>query len=465
VVTAQKHVGRRVARLDLAVGMAVLGLLVAILGVILLGDRVGLTVRRAVPQGTASSQPIIQITFEEDIAPESLAGRVHLDPPVEGELSAIRNVVQFVPATPLQAGQTYTVQVLPGITARWGRQLLAEQSWTFRVRGAQLVYLGPVDNIIQNLYSIDPFTPTATPTPLTDSAQGVISFDVQRDGSRIVYSQLEGQGTASLYLYDGQQTSLLMECPDAACTSPAWRPDGQMIAFERADLNRDTGIGPSVPRIWLLDVANRSVRPLFNDSQRLGYSPRWSPDGNVLAFYDANAGGIVLYDFRTQKDRVITTPQGEVGHFSPDGRYIYFPKIVQLPDGRYAAHFVLVDVTSDLLVQRDLIPDTDPSNDVEVAWRADSKALFVVRRPPDSTTLQGAQLYELEIETGAARALVNEPKYSHGQLQPSPDGKTLAFQRFALGQPGARPEIWMLDLATGELRQIVQNATSPRWMP
>lgn len=464
MVAAHKNIGRRTARLDLAVGMTALGLLIAILGVILFGDRVGLTVRRAVPQGVASSQPIIQITFEEDIDPESITGRVRLDPPVAGALTAIRNVVQFIPAQPLQQGQPYTVHISAGIASRWGRQLLADQSWVFNIRGLQLAYLGPVDNIVQNLYRIDPFG-AAAPTPLTSSEQGVISFDVQRDGSRIVYSQLEGQGTASLYLYDGLQTSLLMECPDAACTSPAWHPDGQIIAFERADLNRDTGVGPSVPRVWLLDTTNRSVRPLFNDSQRLGYSPRWSPDGNVLAFYDANAGGIVLYDLRTQKDRIITTPQGEVGHFSPDGRYIYFPKIVQLPDGRYAAHFVLVDVTSDLLVQRDLIPDTDPSNDVEVAWRADSKALFVVRRPPDSTTLQGAQIYELEIETGTARVLVNEPKYSHGQLQPSPDGKTLAFQRFALGQPGARPEIWTLDLATGELKQIIQNATSPRWMP
>lgn len=330
--------------------------------------------------------------------------------------------------------------------------------------GALLVYLGPVDNLIQDLYLTDPAQP-ADPIQLTFSTQGILSFDARKDGSQIAFSQLEGAGTASLYQYDFRTTSTLLACPDSACTSPAWRPDGSLLAFERADLNRDVGVGPSVPRIWLLDVAANTIRPLFADSQRVGYGPRWSPDGNLLALYDANAGGIVLYDFRTNQERLIPTPQGEVGQFSPDGRWMFFPKIVQLPDGRYAAHFVLADVTTDPPTVRNLIPETDPSNDVEVAWRADSKGLFVIRRPADSTTLQGAQVYEMEIETGVAKALTNDPSYSNGQLQLSPDGKLLIFQRFALGRPGARPELWMLDLGTGTLRLVARNATSPRWIP
>jgi len=45
-------------------------------------------------------------------------------------------------------------------------------------------------------------------------------------------------------------------------------------------------------------------------------------------------------------------------------------------------HLVLVDVSGDLFIQHDLIPDSDPNDDVEAAWLPDSKRLIVSRRSP-----------------------------------------------------------------------------------
>ena len=74
-------------------------------------------------------------------------------------------------------------------------------------------------------------------------------------------------------------------------------------------------------------------------------------------------------------------------------------------------------------------------------------------------------MHLLDLETGEATPLVTDPDYSNGQVAVSPSGEQLAFQRFALGRSGARPQIWLYDLTTGALRLLANNATSPRWLP
>ena len=69
-------------------------------------------------------------------------------------------------------------------------------------------------------------------------------------------------GTADIKLLDlaSGAVTQLTHCQTAMCTSPVWRPDGQMIAYERAE--NDPQFGNSPARIWLLDltgVRRRSV--------------------------------------------------------------------------------------------------------------------------------------------------------------------------------------------------------------
>ncbi len=458
-------------RFDLTV-VVVIALLVSAIGLVVVrGDQVGLTYQRFGPKDLASAGTAIQIVFDEVIDRPSIESRIKLEPLTDGKLSVVRGQVLFDPATPLQEGQIYTVTVSAGIASLTGRTLKQDVRWQFRVRSPRVVFLGPVDSLIQNLYLVDPES-AGEPRQLTfaDSRDtSVIGFDVSRDGSRIAYSQLQGKGTSSLFVWDSStgQSSVLYACPDASCTNPAWRPDGGEVAFERTDLNIGTGMPPGVPRVWILELATNTARPLFTDSQKLGYTPRWTPDGSQIAVYDTNAGGIVLYDFATNTSRTITTPQGEVGQFSPDGRWIFFPKIVQLPSKIYAARIVLVDLKSERLTQTDLVPLDDPSYDVEATWSADSKALVVARRvvnPENVQTLQGAQIYSVDLGTGAAKALVVDPTYSHADLHVSPSGNSVLFQRIKLGEPGARLEIWTYNLKTGALKQLARNGTLPRWI-
>ncbi len=454
----------------------VITVLVAAIGVVIVrGDQIGMGVQSFSPNNTGSTHAIIRLTMDESIvASSAIANYFTITPGVRGTLSVTQNQIMFQPSEPLKQGQDYTVRVRAGIQGGAGRTLKHDVQWQFRVLPPLILYMGPVDKIIQNLFVVDPSQPQ-NPRQLTNASQGVVGYDVAPDGTSVVYSEMQASGATPLKLLDTTtgESRLLYDCKDASCTSPAWRPDGGAVAFERIDLNSGTGMAPGAPRVWVLDIASGIATPLFKDNQQLGYSPHWSPDGSKLAVFNNNAGatnspgGIVIHDFKAQTDHTIQTVQGEVGDFSPDGKWMLFPKVVDQGGGVFVTHRVLVDVSSGQYVQHDLLPDSDPANDAESAWMPDSKHVIVARRPvsADSNAVAGTQLYSIDIDNGEATPLVVDPAYSNGSAEVSPAGDTILFQRYPFNQPGARLQLWTYNLKTQELKQLADNANYGRWLP
>jgi Tol biopolymer transport system component len=336
-------------------------------------------------------------------------------------------------------------------------------------KGQQIVYLGPVSGPTQDLYVVDLAVDLAgsVPRKLTNSQTGIIGYDVTPDGSKIVYSEVryaEGDqtGITDLYVWEAAagKSTLRYECQGAACTGLKWRPDGGAFAFERIDMN--TTVGSGAARTWIFALAENTAHPLFKDTQQIGYMPRWSPDGKRIAVFSVSAGGIVVHDFDTGKDHVVAAQQGEVGSFSPDGRWLTFPKIVALGNNQYAVHVMLADLTSAPYMVRPLIPDSEAVSDVEAVWRSDSQGLIVARQPPARKLAQGSALYSVDLATGAATLLVPDEGYEQTNI--SVNGDLVVFQRIALGDVTARPELWVYHLGTRELKRIAQNGVSPRWL-
>src|SRR5215813_11144491 len=97
---------------------------------------------------------------------------------------------------------------------------------------------------------------------------------------------------------------LLYNC-NAVCINLTWRPDGGAVAFQKVELNESIGTGPGAPRIWLFDLSTNTTQPLFSDNQKIGDSPRWSPDGTRLAVYSPPSAGIVIHNFTDNHDLTI----------------------------------------------------------------------------------------------------------------------------------------------------------------
>ncbi len=452
--------------------MLVLASLIAL--IIALGDQVGVTIRRAAPEGIARSTSPIAIEFSEPMNRESVAARFSTVPAMEGDISWNGNTMIFYPAEPMPPGENVAVSLLRGVRSASGRELLHDLRFDFTVRTPQVAYLAPANSAPVNIWMADPADP-ASARQITFSPSGIYDFSVSPDGSMIAFSENNGEtGTQDIKLLNLETGGLeqLTNCVDAACTNPVWRPDGQMIAYERVELNSDLaaqGISASPTRVWTLDLSRRPVetRPLFSDLQRVGHSPRWSGDGNRIAVYDTAMGAILIYDFTTGDLEAVPSRAGSSGALSPDGTKLLYPEIV-LADGALTHSYLrLVDLSNN-----QVIPITDPpqaTDDARAEWRPDGQQIAVSRR--DESLIRGYQIYLLDPETYTAEMITDDPRYTNMFFLWDPTGQSLAIHRFPEldenMQPNMNglPEIWTLNTQTGDLILIAENAWMPRWVP
>lgn len=477
-------------RFDRSVAFVIV-LLVAATGLtILLGDRVGVTLQRVGPLGVSRSTSSIVIQFSESMnrdsvvprlqvaqipaekAGESLAKEEALNT-VEGTVTWNGATLNFRPSKALLPGATYQVTLQPGAVSDSGRTVLSEYRYSFSVRRPRVAYLGPASSANPfNIYIADPSDPINSVQQLTNSPSGIYDFSVSPDGSKIAFSEKNtSTGTMDIKMLDLDSGGIqqLTNCADAECKAPVWRPDGQVIAYERIDYNSDLAqtIGASPTRIWLIDLSSTpaTTRPLFDDSQILGYGVEWSDDGQRIAMFDYGSQGILVYDFGGGDPVIIPSKYGNPGQLSPDGTQVVYPEIT-LDEASARSYLQLVDLTTNQI--RRLSNPDDPIDDDTVAWSPDGTYLVIGRRDANA---RGKQLYKMNPADGSVTPLLIDPDYYHGLFVFDPTGTQLVIQRYpdpvALNDPDnpGLPQIWTLDLQTGELIKVADNALLPAWVP
>ena len=107
-----------------------------------------------------------------------------------------------------------------------------------------------------------------------------------------------------------------------------------MIAYERTEY--DAQFGSSPPRIWLIDLTTTpaTTRPLFQQTQILGYDAQWSGDGNRIALVDSASVVDPRLRLHDRQDHLDCQPSRELGALSPDGTRLIYPDIVFQPKAR-----------------------------------------------------------------------------------------------------------------------------------
>ena len=95
--------------------------------------------------------------------------------------------------------------------------------------------------------------------------------------------------------------------------------------------------------------------------------------------------------------------------------------------------------------------------------------LAVARR--DQSVLRGYQVVEMNPATGEVQQVTTDPRYSNMFFWWDPTGTELVLQRFPEldenMQPNmdGRPEIWTINVNTGEMTLIAEDGMLPRWVP
>jgi hypothetical protein len=480
------------SRFDRIVGLTIGLLIAALILTILLGDSVGVTLQRVAPLGTARSTSHIVIQFSESmnrgtvparlrvvqIPPEKAGQSVGQDEAlatIEGASTWNGTTYTFRPSTALLPGATYQVMLEPGAVSETGREVLDEYRYSFTVRAPRVAFLAPADSAPNNIWVADP-ADLSSARQITFSPSGIYDYGVSPDGTKIAFSERNtSTDTLDIKVVDLETGAVeqVTNCADAACKTPVWRPDGQVIAYERVDYNSELGgqVGASPTRIWLIDLSARpaSTRPLFPDSQMLGFGLRWSRDGSRVSIYDYNSQGILVYDFTTQATTLVPSQYGNPGELSPDGTQIIFPEVL-LANNEARSYLQLVDLENSQITPLSNL--NDPIDDDTAAWSPDGSFLVIGRRYLDNERFtRGKQLYKMNLADGSTEPLVVDPRYQNGFFSLDPTGAQLLIQRFpdpvAMNDPtaGVRPEIWALDLQTKDLVRVAENAFLARWVP
>lgn len=218
----------------------------------------------------------------------------------------------------------------------------------------------------------------------------------------------------------------------------AWSPDGTRIAFIRADAN------PQL-RVCVVDTAGAAVQSVLEGPWSF---LDWSPDGAHVAL-SAYAG---IYTMRPNGDSLrLVTPRGFAPRWSPDGNELAFQTRDSLGVG------TIWRVARDGSRPRALTPPPGESWD-EPDWSADGTRLVHVRRTLG--TGGAMDVFVMDTTGNAVQQLTTGSGDEYGPAW-SPDGQWIAW---SIGTFPPSNDLWIMKFDGTGARRLAQGG-SPSWSP
>ncbi|MBN1641034.1 MAG: PD40 domain-containing protein [Anaerolineae bacterium] len=412
--------------------------------------------------GDVSTRANVRIAFARPMDHAAVEARFAIDPPVAGDLAWEGETLVFRPSAAFAAGQTYTVTLAAGAPTARGARALAEIAWQFQVGQPRLLYIARDDVGHYQLYA------AGEPAEQLSAGEGdVWDMAVDPTGDRIAYSVARDDGGADLWQVDraGALPRLLLRCPGASCTAPAWSADGQTIAYERQELSDApiaVGSGPVVLYIYVLDVAGGETQPLGGEAPTAGRSPTWAPAGARLAFYDLSEQAIQIYDAASGQRQYFDT-LGGVGTWDPRGEQMALAEI-SFHNHEGEGQLVRIDAGTRSV---DVIGAPGSADDAMPRWSPDGAWIAFGRASlGDGTPTAGTQLWLMRPDGSEAHPLVVDAVANLGAFAWRPDGAAIAYVRLDLADLAApRPELWVIELERGEPRLVAAGGILPAWLP
>jgi TolB protein len=241
----------------------------------------------------------------------------------------------------------------------------------------------------------------------------------------------------------------------ASALSPAWAPGGRRMAY--MELLLEGGASQNAGRLYVLDLETGQRTLVPPTATELNFTPAFSPDGSLLAFSRATGEGTDIFTYNLagqcclQRLTVGRFSDNLSPTFSPDGRRIAFisdrpglPQVyVMAPDGTGQELLAPFDYGA---TGKSNAPDWSPDG-LNVAFHRD-----VAGSP---------QIFVMDVASRTPRQLTSEGRNEDPTW--APDSRHIAF---VSDRTGSR-QIWVVDLDTGRVRQVtrVGDARLPAWSP
>lgn len=426
------------------------------------GDQIGANVLSLTPSlesGPVSVFSTVEVTFAQSMAADSSDTPLRFSPAVSGTVRWQGNSLRFSPLIPFEPDTIYTATLDSQLLSQRGRQLLEVPSWEFMTRHPHVIYIAFDENEYEQLYTIDPLS--GETRALTSEPQGVFDYALSPDSQILAYSAWNDKRGRDLWAINltTQARYSLLECPQAACNGMAWHPDAQRLVYERrAMLLPDAAPGP--PRLWWLNTSNGETVALFNDNQLLGYGATWASNGDWLSFVAPSSQGVQAYNITDGQSVLIPSRTGAIPAWNAAGDTLIVSDI-RTGDEGFAAHLFRAKPTAG-----ELTPISGEGNRVEDSspvWSPDGQWIAFARKI--AGTAMGKQICIMHPDGSEVRFLTDEPDIHHGLPTWSPDGRYLLFQRFSLKELGGLPSIWLMEMETESMTELVKQGNQPNWLP
>ena len=295
------------------------------------------------------------------------------------------------------------------------------------------------------------FALVALPVALACGQESRIAFHSDRDGNWDIY----------VMNADGSDPTRLTDNP-ASDNWPSWSPDGGRIAFHS---NRDDPDPNDDEHFWDIYVMNAdgSDQTRLTDGSAWDSYPRWSPDGQRIAFQSYIDGNWEIYAMNADgsgRTRLTDNPASDDGpSWSPTGQSIVF---YSDRDGNGEIYAMSADGSG-------LTRLTDnPAADLYPSWSPNGRSIaFASGRDEPGYH----NIYVMDTDGSGQTRLTDNVAWDWAPRW-SPDGRTLAFVSDRDDpDPNADVRIWSIYVMNADgsgqarLTDSLASDSGPDWSP
>ena len=291
-----------------------------------------------------------------------------------------------------------------------------------------------------------------TPIPTSLGGGGQIAFSSKRSGNYQIW----------VVNSDGSNQSQLTGLTEGAC-QPAWSPDGSQLAF----ISPCTGKKDIYPgsKIFIAEANGRNPRALPVALNSGGdFSPAWSPDGKMIAFSSLRGDSkphILVYSVGDSSIKFVTNASyGDINPvWAPSGLQIAFVR--QFPN----AQIWITDLSGKQQFQ------FSPSGAIInqwPEWSKDSSIMFYSQMGADGIV---PYLIGLSYENRGKNLEFRIPALGTEDIGPvvepaiSPDGQWIAYESWP---DGINHDLYMITVNGSERRRLTSDKDwdfGPAWKP